>query len=152
MQKWLVPTDGSSSALHAVGWAARMGKLVQGGVEITLLAVIEDTATANALMFTSPDAIMVDPHLIESLAEQARLAAQDALDRSLAEAQREGVSPQTQLERGSARQVICDVAAAGGYDLTVMGSRGLGGFAGMVLGSVSHHVVQHAATPVLIVR
>lgn len=150
MQKWLAPTDGSPSALNAIVWAARMSKLVQGGVEITLLAVAEDST--SALMIGAPDALIADPHLIEAVAEQAQQAAQDALNRSLAAAQSEGIAPATQLIRGLPRQVICNVAKEGGYDLIVMGSRGLGGLAELVLGSVSHHVVQHAPTPVLIVR
>ena len=37
-------------------------------------------------------------------------------------------------------------------DLLVVGSRGHGGFAGMLLGSVNQHVVAHAACPVVVLR
>ena len=44
------------------------------------------------------------------------------------------------------------VGAAEGALMVVVGARGLGGFKGMLLGSVSQHVVHHATCPVLIVR
>jgi len=50
------------------------------------------------------------------------------------------------------RPVPVLLAAAAGAELLVVGSRGHGGFAGMLLGSVSQHCVQHAACPVVVIR
>lgn len=44
------------------------------------------------------------------------------------------------------------VQAGEGALMIVVGARGLGGFKGMLVGSVSQHVVQHAPCPVLVVR
>lgn len=51
---------------------------------------------------------------------------------------------------GPAAPTLLD--AASGADLLVVGHRGLGGFAGLVLGSVSHQCVHHAGCPVVVVR
>ncbi|MGY1708802.1 universal stress protein [Geodermatophilus sp. SYSU D00758] len=52
--------------------------------------------------------------------------------------------------RGHPAAVLAD--AAGGADLLVVGTRGHGGFAGLVLGSVGQHLVASAACPVAVVR
>ena len=50
---------------------------------------------------------------------------------------------------GSAASALLKTAK--GADLIVVGSRGRGGFAGLLLGSVSQQVVQHAPCPVVVV-
>ncbi len=54
------------------------------------------------------------------------------------------------VRQGNAAQVLVD--AAKGADLLVVGSRGYGGFAEALLGSVSQHCVHHAPCPVVIIR
>ena len=56
-----------------------------------------------------------------------------------------------QLE-GSARQQLIDYAEEQEIDLIIIGSRGLGAVKGMVLGSVSQHVVQNAGCDVLVIK
>jgi nucleotide-binding universal stress UspA family protein len=51
---------------------------------------------------------------------------------------------------GNAAKVLLD--ASDGADLLVLGSRGHGGFAEALLGSVSQHCVHHAHCPVLVIR
>jgi nucleotide-binding universal stress UspA family protein len=52
------------------------------------------------------------------------------------------------LALGNASAALLDAAEAA--DLVVVGSRGLGGFKGLVLGSVSHHVAHHSTCPVIV--
>jgi len=58
----------------------------------------------------------------------------------------------TEIIEGDIASAIIDVAATRNSDVIVMGSRGLGRLAGLVLGSTSQKVVAHAPCPVLIVR
>jgi len=58
------------------------------------------------------------------------------------------VTPRAQ--EGPAARTLLD--AANGAEMLVVGSRGRGGFAELVLGSVSHQCVQHAGCPVVVVR
>ena len=60
-----------------------------------------------------------------------------------------GVEVTTILREGHAVDVLCEEATSA--DLLVVGSRGLGGFRGLLLGSVSQQVVQHAPCPVVVV-
>jgi nucleotide-binding universal stress UspA family protein len=53
---------------------------------------------------------------------------------------------------GDPAKTIERIAEEGGYDLVVVGSRGLGAMSRALQGSVSEHVATHAETPVLIAR
>ncbi|MEV0274688.1 universal stress protein [Hamadaea sp. NPDC050747] len=60
-----------------------------------------------------------------------------------------GVDVRTQVVHGRVRRTI--VEATGGAQLIVLGSRGFGGFKGMLLGSVSQAALYHSDCPVVIV-
>ncbi len=78
----------------------------------------------------------------KELTELVRLAKADGID-ARAEVLDEG---------GPAIKQILDYAEQGGFDLIVAGTRGLGGFSKMLLGSVSSSLVSRVHCPVLVVR
>ncbi|MDF3293608.1 universal stress protein [Streptomyces silvisoli] len=136
----VVGVDGSTSSKEALRWAVRQAELTHGIVE----AVIAwDIPLAYASFgWLPPDAKALD---LEGIAEQI-----------LADAIKEAVGPEppveirTTVEHGNPSNVL--LRAADGASLLVVGSRGHGGFAEALLGSVGQHCTQHAPCPVVIVR
>ena len=62
------------------------------------------------------------------------------------------IEVKTIFKEGHPAQTIAEVANEEGYDMIVIGSRGLGGLKKLFLGSVSNAVLQEATTSVLIVK
>jgi nucleotide-binding universal stress UspA family protein len=93
----------------------------------------------------APPAVVVPFETLQEDAEsflEAMLAA--------AEPEAEGLSVERAVAEGFASDVLLKTVAAD--DLLVVGSRGRGGFKGLLLGSVSQQCAQHAPCPVVIVR
>ena len=84
--------------------------------------------------------------------EDVRRSAAAALDETLRDvgADTDGVKIERRVDQGTAAAVL--VEESRGADLLVVGSRGHGGFAQLLLGSVSQQCAQHAFCPVVIVR
>ncbi len=101
-----------------------------------------------------PSAPVPSGEAMESYEAYARKAALEVVGRTVSMAEKKGVEakPQTSETAGSVVQAITDYAAGEKIDLIVMGTRGMGGFKKMLLGSVSSGVVTHAHCPVLVVR
>jgi len=108
---------------------------------------------------------LIDLNVFNPLADYPDVSAEDLDTESYAQAVRHSVEGRTAYalkeadiqytfcqETGDPAEVIIKVAARDGCDLIVMGSRGLGGFKAMLLGSVSNQVAHHASCPVLVVR
>ena len=133
----VVGVDGSVPSKAALAWAARQAKLTGAAVDAVL-------AWQQPLSFRTPwpAGVMTD---FKDLADR-RLA--DALADVADSAGEAEVRPC--VVEGNAAEVLLDAAA--GADLLVVGSRGYGGFAEALLGSVGQHCVHHATCPVVIIR
>jgi nucleotide-binding universal stress UspA family protein len=77
-------------------------------------------------------------------------AAEELLEKATGGPETDGVEIVRRAVEGDAAKVLIDAAAEG--DLLVVGSRGHGGFVGLMLGSVSQQCAHHAPCPVVIVH
>ena len=133
--------DGSPSSLAALRWAVQQARLTGATVD----AVIAWHYPVLAVPVGPAPAAMLDTADFEKAADEVLT---DAISAAVEISSDVRVS--AQVKEGNAAQVLLDAAA--GANLLVVGSRGHGGFAEALLGSVSQHCVHHAPCPVVIVR
>ncbi len=138
-ERVVVPVDGSESAQRALLWGLEEARL--RGAVLEVVHVWRDPQ----LYLYPPVSMTYDTSGFE---RSARQVLEDSIARAGASSADLPVEPV--LRNGSAVPAILDVARDA--DLVVMGSRGLGGFKGVMLGSVSDQVTQHARCPVVVVR
>jgi nucleotide-binding universal stress UspA family protein len=136
----LVPIDGSPNSYHGLKYAIDVAK--KYAAEITLIHVVEEPTVA----YSAPPGILLPEEYFVGIRENAEAL----LAKRKKELTSKGVRTKTLLRRGSPSVQI--LKASKGFDLIVMGSRGLGRFKSLMLGSVSNSVVQQSKVPVLIVR
>ena len=139
MSTIVVGIDGSHGAVEALKFAIEEARV--RGAEVKAVAAWEVPASAYGMGVVP---IPVDPSAYEKIAH-------GALDKTLeaAGASAASVSITPILHKGHPVDVL--VAEARDADLLVVGSRGLGGFKGLLLGSVSQQCAHHATCPVAIV-
>ena len=137
----VVGVDGSHGSHQALEWAVKHAALDH--LPLTVLTVHEVAVSA----WTGNPIIYGEDRPAE---EKARQAAQEAVDRVISHL---GVRPDSTTVRAvSGRPAQTLIEASQDADLVVVGSRGAGGFASLLTGSVSSQVVSHAACPVVVVR
>lgn len=141
--KILAPVDGSTNSFTALSHAIELAKIFNAEIGVLHVAV---------LMQQLPMAVpLADVYLPENLLAQIEGFGTAVLQQAVAQVP-EGVPVKTYCEVGSPAIVIPEFAEKNGYDMIVIGSRGLGVIKGLVMGSVSNYVVNHAKCPVLVVK
>jgi nucleotide-binding universal stress UspA family protein len=133
----VVGVDGSDSSKLALEWAARQAKLT--GAPLNVVTTWEFPPT---LGWAPPYPSDFDPNA--DATEALRATVHDVLGSD------PGVPLQLTVTEGHPSFVLTE--AAKGAGLLVVGSRGHGAFAGMLLGSVSEYCAAHASCPVVVVR
>jgi nucleotide-binding universal stress UspA family protein len=151
-QKILVAYDGSEPSKHALDHAVNIAE--RWGSELEILSVVP-----RVMMPVFPD---------EGFGAAPITAAQDMSDyqdkmrsiyqASLEEAENDvkesfsNINVSTRLLEGRPSSIIVDEAENNDFDLIVIGSRGIGGITGWILGSTSRRVVESCTKPILVVK
>lgn len=137
----VVGIDGSEGSAHALRWAFEEAKLRKTGI-VAVHAWTMPGPPGRIGFYAEP---FQDP-------EPFRVGAEKAMESFLAETlpERNDVEVELRVVQGLPAEEL--VAAADGAELLVVGSRGHGGFASLLLGSVGQQCAHHASCPVTIVR
>ncbi len=136
----VVGVDGSETSAAALRWALAEAKL--RGTTLTVVHSWSIPIVGDGLGYGWA------PVAVDQLKEGAEAVMRSMLD-GLGD-ERAGVELKKLVVNGSAALGL--IEASKDADLLVVGSRGLGGFGSLVLGSVSHQCAAHAACPVVIIR
>ncbi len=138
----VVGVEGSGGARAALRWAIKEARYRDAFVDVV-------TAYSTTYVPASPDFNYVPLDPIDLEVEVKRM--QDSIiDEVLAEVDAQGVEIRRRMLRGRAADTL--IAESVNAAMLVVGSRGRGGFRGLLLGSVSQQIAQHGSCPVVIVR
>jgi nucleotide-binding universal stress UspA family protein len=135
----LVGVDGSDDSRVALQWAAGAARELGLGLRVMQSWQYPASAVVEVGRLELPDPERVDG-MVEELLQQFvdDVLGPEAMDVSV------------EVGRGVAASALMR-AAQQPTNMIVVGSRGLGGFASLVLGSVSRQLLEHASTPVVVV-
>lgn len=139
----LVAVDNSPAADRALAKAIDMA--CETNATLTVMTVSPAT---NIWALGSGYYVPVDVDVVD---QQAERQYQQVLERALDRVP-DDVPVTSILSRGAAGAAIVDQARSGDHDLVVMGSRGHGELRSLLLGSVSHRVLQSSPVAVLVVH
>lgn len=142
MKGIVVGVDGSAGSKTALDWAAGEARL--RGVPLTVVLAWQwPVSLYSGAGWTG----VVDSELIEDLGKLAEQRLDEAC--VAAAASLDGLEVARSVVEGAAAPALLE--AAQDADLLVVGTRGHGGFAGLLLGSVSQQCAHHSPCPIVIV-
>jgi nucleotide-binding universal stress UspA family protein len=138
----VVGVEGSAGSRAALRWAIDEARVRHGVVEVI-------TAYLPTYVPAAPDFGYVPLDPVDLLQEVAKMQ-DEVVDEARERVDTAGVEIEQRLLKGRAADTL--IAASDGADMLVVGSRGRGGFRGLLLGSVSQQIAHHARCPVVIIR
>src|SRR5690625_3006426 len=155
VKRVLVALDDSPTAEKALMHIVGLGR----GFDLDRIGLINvrPSLTTVARSYGDSAMAMADPGLSQRIAddlEQAGKFSRKLLEKAKAYVEKQdfdGVEVVTHDEEGPTAKRILDAVREHDYDLLIMGSRGMGRAAGLIMGSVSHAVITNLPCSVFIV-
>jgi nucleotide-binding universal stress UspA family protein len=144
---FLVPTDFSENAAHALRLAVRLARSQHASLTLLHVGSLPQAATFDFPAFGVPL-----PEAMVDLQRELMKERGHALDRLAHEEIPTDVKWDQRLREGYAPDEILDELKAGAYDLLVMGTHGHTGLKRALLGSVTERVLRQSPVPVLVTR
>jgi nucleotide-binding universal stress UspA family protein len=154
-KKILVALDGSESSQKAAQAALELTEKLKA--DLIVLHAISPPTTYYHSTIASPTGMSLpapSQHEIDAYYAYAKKVATSIVSEVESKGKKLGIHVKTEIPEAvsSVVETILNHAAEEKVDLIVVGTRGLGGFKKLLLGSVSNGVVSHAHSPVLVVR
>lgn len=146
MRKILLATDGSDGSLNA---ARVLGDLLAGRPEAQV-TVLHVAHVPRSFYLTDEFGNKVTPEVPMDV--MIRRSAEPIFRRTLSALGLPEERVVTEVQVGEPAEEIVDLARLEGYDMVVLGSRGLSQVKELLMGSVSHRVLHTAPCPVLVAR
>ena len=149
VRRLVVGVDGSANARRAVAFVAGLAR--SRGTRVTLVRVLEPIgAPSLGLMPAAVRAALARE--LAALTAERRARARRELARAAVALRRAGVTPRPLVRTGAPLAELLSVVGASRARLLVVGARGTGGVARLLLGSVAEGALTRCPAPVLIVR
>ena len=145
-KRMLVPVDGSEQANRAVDAAVELAERFAGGILILCVYRHHSPLEASLSMVRGSGNLDTPDEALHGYAEDL---VKEAKERAIAAG---ATTVEAYAKRGHPARTIVAFAEKHGADSIVMGTRGLGDFGGLLMGSVSHKVTSMAKVTVVLVK
>ncbi|HAV88468.1 universal stress protein [Stutzerimonas balearica] len=143
MRKLLVAFDGSDNARRALQYVVDLAGELKSVPQVHVINVQQEPVLYGEYVSAS---------MIEEINNGLMAQSRGLLDEASTTLKAAGIQAETHTVMGNAADQISAAVSRLGCDTLVMGTRGLGNFTGLVMGSVTNRVVHESAIPVVLVK
>jgi nucleotide-binding universal stress UspA family protein len=143
MRKILLAFDGSDSSKRAVQYVIDFARMHGATLDVHLINVQHEAVLYGEY---------VNDEMIDNMQQALLAKAREVLEWPAEQLKGAGIAQQTHALLGNVAEQVSIASKQLGCDTVVKGTRGLGSFSGMLLGSVATRVVHAVPVPVLLVK